>query len=165
MLKHAVCLFLSDLNDVLLSRTTHSRRRWAEWGHRRYFAIIYKHQYCDSVTTLFTDNSNVQYISLKGVKAPSVNITSVDKHHLINVPISRVCSERNILENTSNWRTWLFKFREHIPDKKKERNAYSKTSIFLKDCMCYNNFIYTILKACHWLLDCTSLVSRSQNCV
>ena len=52
---------------------------------------------------------------------------------------------------------------QNIPDKK--RKAYNKTLFFLKDCKYYNNFVYIILKACHWLLDCTSFVCRSQKCV
>ena len=29
----------------------------------------------------------------------------------------------------------------------------------------WTNYVYIILKACHWLLDCTFFVSRSQTCV
>ena len=57
----------------------------------------------------------------------------------------------------------------YIPQKKKKknRNAYSKIIIFffLKDRKCYSDFVYIILMACRWLLDCTSFISRSQKCV
>ena len=52
---------------------------------------------------------------------------------------------------------------EYIRDKKKETHTVKHQ--FLWKMESYNNFVYIILKACHWLIDCPSFVSLSQKCV
>ena len=59
----------------------------------------------------------------------------------------------------------IFSFPIIYPTKKKKEPHTAKLINFLKDCQCYNNFFYIILKACHCLLDCASFVSRSQKFV
>ena len=49
------------------------------------------------------------------------------------------------------------------PKKKKKKKKKKKR--FLIDRKCHSNFVYIILKACHWLLDCTSFVCRSKKWV
>ena len=51
------------------------------------------------------------------------------------------------------------------PTKKEKETHIVTLTNFLKDRKYYNNFVYIILKTCHWLLNCTSFNSRSQTFV